>query len=651
VSDATDSNIDDDSFDASVAQLTAGWEARGIDPATLVFVKGTAVARSHRRPATATSELRNLPALLTSGSHGAQPLFSLGDVLGEGAMGVVRLATQNSLQRQVATKSLKDDAVVDADDGATQLMLEGRITGALEHPNIVPVYALGHDEKSRPLLVMKRIFGRSWASLLDEFKGDRNSDPFLRRQLNVLQQVAQAVHYAHTKGIIHRDLKPDNVMIGEFGDVYVVDWGIAVANAANDMPGLTRAADVDNIEGTPAYMAPEMAVGDGEQIDACTDVYLLGAILHEILTGEPPHDGRTLYAVLTSAFVSKPTRFPATTPSGLVDIVHRATARFNAERYATAADFIQAIDTFLECRASTLLSDEASVCLELIHERLGSSTSDEERRTERLYAAFSECRFGYRQALRSWSDNDEARRGLQEVLELMIAFELARDAAAAAAAVARELPEPRPELSARIAAALERQQGAQRRLDELEREADLSIGHGQRVAMLLVGAILWASACVVCGFVSRYGIYRIDQFDFALVNFALALFILVGVTAARRHLLASAATRKLALTSNFVLVAQGGLWILASHFQFAMVPTAALHSLVGVALWSVLSFNIDRQWLAIAAGSAGALIGILLLPHYYFEWLGLCGAIGSAITVVVTCNAQVSAAAAASSQR
>ena len=155
------------------AQLTAEWDIRGIDIAGMSFDKGTAVDRDRRRRVASTPPPPVLPALLAPGAQGATPQFVLGDILGEGGMGVVRSAAQTALDRPVAVKGLKPEANLDS--ATLQLLREGRVTGALEHPNVVPVYALGRDNDGRPLLVMKRIEGRSWSQGTDH--ADREEAP------------------------------------------------------------------------------------------------------------------------------------------------------------------------------------------------------------------------------------------------------------------------------------------------------------------------------------------------------------------------------------------------------------------------------------------------------------------------------------------
>ena len=135
--------------------------------------------------------------------------------------------------------------------------------------------------------------------------------------MNILRQVCNGLEYAHSKGVIHRDIKPENIMVGSFGEVYILDWGIAVADF--DLPQFPNA-----LVGTPSYIATEMLSGDPQDVDQRTDVYLLGATLHHILTGESRHKGATIADVLEAAKESKPYAYDYQTPKILADLVNEA---------------------------------------------------------------------------------------------------------------------------------------------------------------------------------------------------------------------------------------------------------------------------------------------------------------------------------------
>jgi tetratricopeptide (TPR) repeat protein len=232
--------------------------------------------------------------------------YELLDEIARGAMGVVYRATDTALGREVAVKVLQDRFSPDS-SAARRFLDEARITGQLQHPGIPPLHDVGARPDGRPFLAMKLIKGRT----LDDLLRDR-PDPAADRGRFVaaFEQVCQAVAFAHAHKVIHRDLKPHNVMVGAFGEVQVMDWGLAKVLTAG--PAVARPADetvgteirslrqgdgsqtqAGSVLGTPAFMPPEQAVGAVEQVDERSDVFGLGAILAVILTGGPPFVGET----------------------------------------------------------------------------------------------------------------------------------------------------------------------------------------------------------------------------------------------------------------------------------------------------------------------------------------------------------------------
>ena len=190
-------------------------------------------------------------------------------------------ARQASIDRHVAIKMIRRDMAADADQ-RQKFLAEAVVTGDLDHPNIVPIYDLGIDDAGALFYSMKRVKGTPWIKVIRKKSLDEN--------LEILMKVADAVAFAHSRGVVHRDLKPENVMLGDFGEVLVMDWGLALlAPRFRHLGSITQSGGMG---GTPAYMAPEMASGPLERIGPPSDVYLLGAILYEIITGRPPHAGK-----------------------------------------------------------------------------------------------------------------------------------------------------------------------------------------------------------------------------------------------------------------------------------------------------------------------------------------------------------------------
>jgi serine/threonine-protein kinase len=215
------------------------------------------------------------------------------ELIGRGGMGSVIRAYDRELHRDVAIKVLPPMSEADS----RCLMEEARITGQLDHPHIVPVYEFGCDERGTRFLCMKLVLGETLEDTLN-WAGPSRLDPeFLADVLQIFVKVCDAVAFAHSRGVLHRDLKPSNVMIGDFGQVYVVDWGVARAAGIEGEPDEEPDARSDPfgaIIGTPRYMAPEQLHGLHDQLDERADVFALGATLYQILTGQPPHDPDSL---------------------------------------------------------------------------------------------------------------------------------------------------------------------------------------------------------------------------------------------------------------------------------------------------------------------------------------------------------------------
>ena len=285
--------------------------------------------------------------------------YLLGPLIGSGGMGDVRIARDTRMGRDVAVKVLRADGR--RDDLRTRFLREARIQGRLEHPAIVPVHDLGVDDAGSPFFVMKRLTGLTLAAILARAPQELQlAKQWTRRALlDRLVDICQAIEYAHQRGVIHRDLKPQNIMLGDLGEVYVLDWGIArILDEVHQPPAHT--GDVDTLDlvgktqtgalvGTPGYMAPEQYRGD--VIDQRTDVYALGCILFEILTGESalPRDARAFEATLNATAHSPSARAPAAEiPPELDALCAAATHPLPASRIATARALADGIQRYLD---------------------------------------------------------------------------------------------------------------------------------------------------------------------------------------------------------------------------------------------------------------------------------------------------------------
>ena len=234
--------------------------------------------------------------------------YAMGEVIGRGGIGEVVLAHDLRVGRDVAIKRLRTPHP--SEDQASRFLREARIQARLEHPAIPPVHELGVDEQGRPYFTMKRLAGVTLSELL------QNPAPNRQRLLRAFADVCLAIEFAHSRGVVHRDLKPSNIMLGDFGDVYVLDWGLsrmvgeAVAEVdSDDIASLDL--EPSQLLGTPGYMAPEQ-LHKAAEAGRLADVYSLGAILFEILAGEPvhPRGSGALHSTVTGTITAPGKRRP-----------------------------------------------------------------------------------------------------------------------------------------------------------------------------------------------------------------------------------------------------------------------------------------------------------------------------------------------------
>jgi eukaryotic-like serine/threonine-protein kinase len=279
-------------------------------------------------------------------------------VLGKGTSIVIR-AYDRDLLRDVAIKILNPELAEVSE--VDRFIQEARINGQLEHPNIVPVYEHGTDRLGRRFLCMRLVEGETLEASLTRLGGARLEPEHLARFLQVFVKVCDAVSFAHSRGVIHRDLKPANVMVSDFGQVYVVDWGIARINPRNEPDGprvRVSASDAESeldppgtLFGTACYMAPEQLHGLHDQLDQRTDVFGLGAMLYQALTGRPPLTPEMVRAI----WMRKPAPTIASpeltigkgrVPAELSRIALRALEYDPARRYPSVMELQRDIESF-----------------------------------------------------------------------------------------------------------------------------------------------------------------------------------------------------------------------------------------------------------------------------------------------------------------
>ncbi|MBD3322515.1 MAG: protein kinase, partial [Chitinivibrionales bacterium] len=304
--------------------------------------------------------------------------------IGAGGMGSVHRAVDKDIGRDIAIKTIgsREDK-----DRHILFVNEARITGRLEHPNIVPVHEFSIDKNGLFYFTMKLVKGKSLKDFLEEYRGDPRrffAEKPLLHLIDIFLDICNAVSFAHSKGIIHRDLKPSNIMIGDFGEVQVMDWGLAKMISPNDdssdiekslaasKTGFFNLADGfhehesdGKIWGTIAYMPPEQAKGKIDEIDQRSDIFSLGAILYEMLTLNPPIQGTTPKEMIQKARKAEIIPIDACVPPSwnlpaeLTAIATKALALRKADRYQTVENLKNDIDLFLENKPISAKEDSA----------------------------------------------------------------------------------------------------------------------------------------------------------------------------------------------------------------------------------------------------------------------------------------------------
>lgn len=379
--------------------------------------------------------------------------YQIVDKLGEGAMGIVFSARQTAVNRIVAIKTAKPNFQSN-DESRRRFLYEAHITADLDHSNIVPIHELGASEEGMLFYSMKLVQGTEWSRVMRKQTREKN--------LEIFMKVCDAMAFAHSKGVIHRDLKPENTMLGRFGEVFVTDWGTAInldkdttylAQPAakgdrflsvEDSSNLVRGdsivlhdgvatydraqiVNIDevnpnrlylrkkltrdyqpskqlrvvkgmNLAGTPCYMAPEMAGHQLPKIGRTSDIYILGAILFDLITGKPPHTGASVTHCLRAALENKPVTIVSDDP--LMKIALRAMATDPAARYQSVEELQEAVAEYRRHAESIALTERSD---ELLEQAIAKKD----------YAAFSRTMFGYRDAIDLWPDNTRAASGLK----------------------------------------------------------------------------------------------------------------------------------------------------------------------------------------------------------------------------------------------
>ncbi len=549
---------------------------------------------------------------------GKSQRLQMGETLGEGGMGIVRSARQADLGRNVAVKTLKKGAGSEA--AVLSMLREAWVTGTLEHPNIVPIYYVDVDEDNEPRIVLKRIEGITWSSLIgdpQEVEKRFGATDLLEWNLGVLAKVMDAIRYAHSRGVLHRDLKPDNVMVGQFGEVYVVAWGIALALEDDEETLLPLARNVSLVTGTPAYMAPEML---GQGLDRRTDVYLLGAILYQVLCDAPPHVGQELEHIIDSIRESSPT-FPKSAPRGLCAIARKSMAAEAEQRYQDVGSMSLAIKRFMEHRGSLRLSRRALHSLGKLGEEAALGKA-----SDTVHSIWTECRFGFQSALEAWPGNTEAQKGLHQATEIVVELELSQGDPKVAASILRELSAPSEDLASRVELALEKSRIAEDRMAKLGQQLDKKIGQHTRVYILAIMGLVWMGVELwgqLSGNIDRLATHQIMQVGSLISLAGLAVLIF----AARETLMKTMINRQFAAALSVLLACQILLSSVAENFGLTPQQVQVLWILLWAVIACMVAMTIEKRTWPLAVGvTLSFVIAGLWIDYRVYAMMGATAA-------------------------
>jgi hypothetical protein len=292
------------------------------------------------------------PALVRSEGIPTPANLRIFPELGRGGMGRIHPATDRNLLRHVALKRL-DKTLAEQPFYRDGFIAEAQITGQLEHPNIVPVHELAVDDHGVPYFTMKLVQGVSLYKWLRDGSRPLGSTDRLEEGLEIFTKVCDAMAYAHHRGVIHRDLKPDNIMVASFGQVYLMDWGLARLTKSRPASGEYAQMEAPGAVGTPEYMAPEQARGNPAEMNERSDIFGLGAVLYEIVSGKTPYGAsRDPEAILERARGGHVVPIDEAAAAigvskRLRDIVAKATSPDPADRYPTVVALQRDVTSFV----------------------------------------------------------------------------------------------------------------------------------------------------------------------------------------------------------------------------------------------------------------------------------------------------------------
>jgi serine/threonine-protein kinase len=535
--------------------------------------------------------------------HEGPERLAVGSTLGQGGMGTVRQGVQTNLGRAVAVKTLRDETP----SGTHRLLQEARLTARLQHPNIVPVHEIIEGHSGELQIVLKQVEGELWGKVMHDPELLRTRfgvEDALDWNLGVLVAICNALAYAHERGVIHRDIKPSNVMVGNFGEIYLLDWGIAAFWGERTDHELAHVEDAP-IAGTLQYMAPEQLEGDADALGPWTDIYLLGATLYEVLGRRPPHaDAHRSDRPLPPRRRVVPPLGPDA-PRELVEIALASLRPDPEDRVPTPQAFRGLIEAFRSHRGSLELVEQAERSRKRATEAWDAGKrADVERH-------LGEAELGFRAALEAWPDNARARSGIGDVAVQRI------DAALSDGhfQVARRLLEALVDPPAALVQRVERATSAEEeKLADATRAAwhrNPTVGVFVRSAVLALFAPAWVLGWLVAAIWPPASTWSLVALLLGYLALGTVVVLSQGLAMLRNQL-----NRSNLLGAAAAVVAALAWTLAAGRLQLPMVATQLGILLVFALTATVVAVTSDLRGLPPAAASVGCFVLAALAPAY-----------------------------------
>lgn len=358
-------------------------------------------------------------------------------ILGKGGMGIVKSGQQRFPDREVAIKKV----IRPSNAHQRMLLQEAQLTGQLEHPSIVPIHQITQDASGNIEIIMKRVHGKTLLGLLTHM---HNATEYRLPVIHLqhLIQACFALEYAHNQNIVHRDIKLENIMVGDFNEVFLMDWGLG-------MNTVTNVGAHSGIVGTPSYMAPEMLTGDPTSVDVRTDVYLMGATIHHLLTNQPRHHKPTVRETLELVYTSPSYEYPPEIPSIFGEMLNKACAYSKSDRFQSMTELREALEDALSHWEAIQITQKAEQLLQHFTQYLNNTDID----NLEVSKQYLKIRTLLESSIEIWSENQSAIESLHQLLVLMIGYHLQRLELSVAESLFTELLHPPKDLEKRLRAA------------------------------------------------------------------------------------------------------------------------------------------------------------------------------------------------------